>query len=188
MFLVTIVFIATVSGIYLSTKDMVIRNEQLFLKNAVLFAAGLTVPDDPAQQERLYNERIEAVQNDEGDVEYYEVNGEGGSSSFVLPAAGPGVWGKIEAVVGFDSQLNELTGLDFIQQNETPGLGGRITEEWFKNQFRGKTGPFSRVPEGTEDESATEFDAITGATLTSKAVQQILNETIEEAPEIVGRE
>jgi Na+-translocating ferredoxin:NAD+ oxidoreductase RnfG subunit len=44
------------------------------------------------------------------------------------------------------------------------------------------------VPEGTEDESATEFDAITGATLTSKAVQQILNNTIDEAPEIVGRE
>ena len=44
------------------------------------------------------------------------------------------------------------------------------------------------MPEGTEGESETQFDAITGATLTSRAVQQILNEAIAQAPEIIEGE
>ena len=81
MFLVTVVFIATVSGIYLSTRERVTRNEQLFMKNAVLFAAGISLPEEPAEQERLYNERIDEFQDDEGNIDYYAVSGDGGSRS-----------------------------------------------------------------------------------------------------------
>ncbi len=188
MFLVTVVFITVVSGIYLTTRERVLRNEELYLKTAVLFAANIEVPEQPAAQEELYNERINEVRNDQGRIRYYEVGTAGSPTGYVLPVSGPGVWGEIEAVVGFDAGLNRLTGVDFIAQNETPGLGARITERWFRVQFRGKTGPFTRVPEGTEGESSTEFDAITGATLTSKSVQQILNEAVEEAPEIIEGE
>ena len=188
MFLVTVVFIALVSGIYLATRENVLRNEQLYLKNAVLFAAGLTVPDDPAKADDLYNTVIREVLDSDGILRYYAVAGGGAVSGYVIPAFGPGLWGEIEAVVGFDASLNRLTGVDFTKQNETPGLGARISEEWFKLQFRGKTGPFSRVAEGTLSESDREFDAITGATITSTAVEQILNRTIETAPGILGRE
>jgi len=188
MFLVTVVFIAIVSGIYLATRDDVLRNEQLFLKRAVLFAADQEIPEGAVLQEQLYNEIIREVRDEEGNLRYFVISSNGGTAGYVIQTSGPGVWGEIEAVVGFDAQLDKLTGIDFIKQNETPGLGGRITEEWFREQFRGKTGPFSRVPEGTESTTVTEFDAITGATLTSKAVQQILNDTIETAPEILGRE
>ena len=188
MFIVTVVFIALVSGIYLATREIVLRNEQLYLKRAVLFSAGLPVPDAAEKQENLFFDVIRETRDQEGNIKYYTVISGGDTAGYVLPASGPGVWGEIEAVVGFDAVSRRLTGVDFIKQNETPGLGGRITEMWFREQFKGKTGPFIRVPEGTGSDSETEFDAITGATLTSKAVQQILNETIENASEILSQE
>lgn len=188
MLIVTAVFIALVSGIHLATRENVLRNEQLFLKSAVLFAAGLTVPDDPAKADDLYNSAVREAAANDGNLGYYEVSTGGAVTGYVIPSFGPGLWGEIEAVVGFNASLTRLTGVDFIKQNETPGLGARITEEWFKLQFKGKTGPFSRVPEGTLSESDREFDAITGATITSTAVEQILNDIIDAAPGILGRE
>ena len=72
-----------------------------------------------------------------------------------------------------------MLGLDFVKQNETPGLGARISESWFKEQFRGKRGPFRLVPEGVES-GENEFQAITGATSTSNAVLDLLNRSIDE--------
>jgi Na+-transporting NADH:ubiquinone oxidoreductase subunit C len=189
MFLVTVVFISLVSGIYLGTREKVIRNERLYLKRAVLYSAGLDIPEGAQEIDELYTRRIEEVRTNGEDVSYYRVIGEGSQAGgFVLPAVGPGLWGEIAAVVGFEQDLSRLTGVDFTKQNETPGLGARISEEWFRLQFRGKTGPFSRVAEGTESDNPREFDAITGATITSTAVQNILNDTIDAAPGIVGRE
>jgi Na+-transporting NADH:ubiquinone oxidoreductase subunit C len=188
MLVVTVVFIALVSGIYLATRENVLRNEQLYLKSSVLFAAGLEIPENPGEADVLYNEAIDEIIDSDGNLQYYAVEIDGGLSGYVVPASGPGLWGEIEAVIGFDAGLNRLTGVDFTKQNETPGLGARITEQWFRLQFRTKTGPFTRVPEGTESDSDLEFDAITGATITSTAVEQILNNTIEDAPGLIGRE
>lgn len=190
MLLVTIFFIALVSGIYLATKDNVERNERLYLKRAVLFSAGIPVPEEAAQIEEVYFSRIEEVPLiDDGEtigVHYYEVlDSAGNLEGYVIPTTGPGLWGEIEAVVGFETDGETITGLDFIKQNETPGLGGRITEAWFREQFRGKQAPFSLVPEGTDDEGVNEFDAITGATLTSNAVKGILNDLQAEASSII---
>lgn len=186
MLIVTAVFIALVSGIYLATRDNVLRNEQLYLKRAVLFSAGVDIPEGAAETDETYESLVEEMTDENGDLAYYKVSG--ATDGYVLPAFGPGLWGEIEAVVGFSADLTTITGIDFIKQNETPGLGARITEDWFRLQFKGKTGPFTRVPEGTETTDPTEFDAITGATITSTAIQNILNETIDAVPGIVGRE
>ena len=50
MAIITIVFIAMVSGIYLATRDLVILNESLYLKRAVLFAAGVAICLHPCSQ------------------------------------------------------------------------------------------------------------------------------------------
>lgn len=191
MLLVTVVFISIVSGVYLATREDVLRNERLYLKRAVLFAADIELPDDPADLEARYFDNIREVERSDSDSEssivaYYEVvSSSGAIAGYVLPAEGPGLWGEIEAVVGFDESLSGFTGVDFTKQNETPGLGGRIAENWFREQFRGKSGPLSFVPEGTDDEAKNEFDAITGATITSTAIMDILNKTQAQASGIV---
>ena len=180
MILVTVVFISVVSGIYLSTEDLVLLNESLFEKKAVLYAAGIEVADDDGQEvESTYNSRVKPVETSIGTV--YEILGTNGSrQGLVINQTGPGLWGEITAVVGFDTSGKKLTGVDFTKQNETPGLGARIMEDWFREQFRGKTPPFTTVPEGTAA-GEKEFDAITGATRTSDGVLGIMNNSLKTA-------
>jgi Na+-transporting NADH:ubiquinone oxidoreductase subunit C len=83
-----------------------------------------------------------------------------------------------------EKDLKTLTGIEFIKQNETPGLGGRITESWFKEQFRGKRWPLTVVPEG-DPAGDQEFQAITGATNTTNAVRDILNNRLAGAGEAI---
>lgn len=187
MFAVTVAFIAVVSGVYLATQGTIKLNETLFLKRAVLNAAHIPLPSGAEEVNAVYQARIRPVGGAGGEPRYYRVVNAGGSQTvgYVVYGAGPGLWGAIRAVIGFDSERSRLTGIDFIEQNETPGLGARITEAWFRTQFVGKSAPFTLVREG-EKAGPHEFDAITGATITSSAVRDILNRTQENIGRIIS--
>ena len=182
MFSITFIFISVLSLIYVLTRDRILVNESLFLKRAVLFAADLEVPESAGSVEDQFKDRVKTVEDSDGTVLYYEIVDPGNRQtvSYVLPVSGAGLWGAIEAVVGVKNDLETLTGIDFTRQNETPGLGGRIVEDWFREQFRGKRRPFSTVPEG-DSTGLQEFQAITGATYTVNGVLGILNERLAEA-------
>ena len=64
-----------------------------------------------------------------------------------------------------------------MNQEETPGLGDRITEPAFLDQFRAKifAPDLKLMPEG-QSQAKNEIDAITGATMSSVAFIDILNE------------
>jgi Na+-transporting NADH:ubiquinone oxidoreductase subunit C len=177
MVIITVVFISIISGIYLSTQSMVEENETIFLKKAVLFSAGLKVPDDNTEINRVYAEKVTEYAVDGKPAVFAIRNGEAGAESFAFRITGPGLWGEIEALIGYDGQMRNLTGIDFIKQNETPGLGARIEEEWFKTQFRGKSPPFSLVQEDRENTAPNEINAITGATYTSNYVRDMVNKS-----------
>ena len=178
----TITCITLVSVLYLYTRERVIANEGLVLKKAVLYAAGETVPGTNQEINELYGSRVT-----EKDGVYSIKNSSGDTKAYALIQAGPGLWGEIQAVVAFDKDLASFAGVDFISQNETPGLGARITESWFKEQLRGKRSPLTMNPEGTGSSSPTEIDAITGASRTSEYALSILNKAGEKAAELKGR-
>jgi Na+-transporting NADH:ubiquinone oxidoreductase subunit C len=178
MLAVTVVCILITSGLYLATEERVLNNELLFLRRAVLAAAGLGQGSDPDTLTRLF---VEMVQEKE---RYYEVNVGNGSTQYVVPFAGAGLWGEISLMVGFKDDLRTLTGVAIVSQNETPGLGARIEEPWFTSQFIGKQGPFKMVEEGTAD-ALDEIDAITGATRTSESFQSIMNRAISNSQSII---
>jgi Na+-transporting NADH:ubiquinone oxidoreductase subunit C len=182
MFAITLLFITVLSLIYVLTRDTIRLNESLVVKRAVLYVAGLEVPQSGSEANALYQQRVKEVKNEDGEVQYYEILTPGGDEvqSYVVPVLGAGLWGEIESVVGVEKDLKTLTGIDFIRQNETPGLGGRITESWFKEQFRGKRWPLSVVPEG-EPAGDQEFQAITGATNTTNGIRDILNNRLAKA-------
>ena len=186
MFAVTLVFIAVLSLIYVLTQDTIRLNESLVVKRAVLYVAGLEVPPTGIEADALYQQRVKEVKDGGGEVRYYEILSPAGEQlqSYVVPVLGAGLWGEIESVVGVEKDLKTLTGIEFIKQNETPGLGGRITESWFKEQFRGKRWPLSVVPEG-DPAGDQEFQAITGATNTTNAVRDILNRRLAGAEEAI---
>jgi len=190
MFAVTFVSISAVSAIHLVTAETVRQNETLFMKRAVLEACGMD--EGSSSREKVLAAYDECVVpfGEPGAETHYRIaeRGSGALAGYVFVRDGAGLWGTITAVVGLDPALGSLTGVTFVKQNETPGLGARIAEDWFKKQFRGKAGPFSFVDEGTRSTSKQVFDAITGATITTRAVRDILNRTIEDAPGIVTRE
>ena len=181
MLIVTIGCISIVTGLHLSTKGRVDANENLFLRTTVLEAADVAIPEDFMEVNSLYERIVEET----GD--FYRVNRPDGSVSYVVPAEGPGLWGIIKLMVGFTESLDELTGIGIFSQNETPGLGARIEEEWYRTQFTGKKGPFTLVDEGTGD-SPNEIDAITGATRTSRGMLSILNRAYVDGPALVRGE
>lgn len=190
MLLVTVVFISVITVIYTFTKDTIKLNERLRLKQAVLYAAGVRLPDDPVEIEKAFDARVEEVIDDTGRVRYYAIREDGTADivSYVVIQTGAGLWGDITAGVGFDRDLELFRGLEIIDQNETPGLGGRIDEAWFKQQFIGKRPPLSPVPEG-DPASDNQFQAITGASYSTEAIESIVNAAREYArTEIQGAE
>lgn len=182
MFAVTFVFISVLSLVHVLTRDTIRLNESLVVKRAVLYVAGLEVPQSGIEADTLYQDRVREVKDSQGNVLYYEILDGSRESiqSYVLPVLGAGLWGEIGSVVGVEKDLKTLTGIEFIKQNETPGLGGRIAESWFKEQFRGKRWPLEVVPEG-EPAGDQEFQAITGATNTTNGVKGILNDRLAKA-------
>jgi Na+-transporting NADH:ubiquinone oxidoreductase subunit C len=183
---ITLVFMSAVTGAHLQTADLVSRNQSLYLKRAVLLAGGLTPPAENAAVEKMYAEKVHAREGSPPQDGWLTVEGEAGRA-FVLPASGAGLWGEITAMVGFREDRS-LSGIAFTRQNETPGLGARITEAWFTSQFNGKRPPLSLVAEGTRSSSPEQIDAITGASITSKAVRDIVNRTAEKGVPEPGKD
>jgi Na+-translocating ferredoxin:NAD+ oxidoreductase subunit G len=89
---------------------------------------------------------------------------------------GNGFAGKIKIIAGITPELNKITALEILDQVETPGLGTKITEDPFKGQFNG----LDLVPKitwvkGAPPSASNEIQAITGATISSKAIVDIIN-------------
>ena len=187
MLAITLVFISITTVIYTYTKDQIALNERLRLKQAVLYSAGVPLPDNPVEIERIYDERVNEVKDDTGLVKYFAVKSPDSQyvQSYVVLRTGAGLWGEITAAVGFNKELTNFTGLEVLAQNETPGLGGRIGEAWFKEQFQGKRPPLTTVPEG-DPTGDDQFQAITGASYSTAAIKDIMNKSQEYARMEIG--
>lgn len=97
----------------------------------------------------------------------------------VLPISGTGYGGAIEAMIAIEADLNTVAGLTVMSHNETPGLGGRIGEAAWRQQFVGKSirDSAGSVQLAVARGGATtpfEVDAITGATRTNNAMTRML--------------
>jgi len=98
---------------------------------------------------------------------------------------GDGMWKPIEGLLCLKADLKTIYRVTFYKQEETPGLGAKIAKAPFQNGFRGKSIYDSSgkpgiliKPAGTNDQS-NEIDAITGASITSGKVKDMLNKLIE---------
>lgn len=190
MTVITFIFIAPLSFAYLKTKDMVKQNELMFLKKAVLYSADIKFPAGAKASDidPIYGRYVSEIKDTQGKVKYFEIrdpDAGGKVKGYAYVSSGPGLWGEITGVVGVAPDMKTVTGVEFIKQGETPGLGARIEESWFKEQFRGKTGPFEKTVAEKDPAGADQFQAITGATITSDGVKKLLNKTFTDLPKIV---
>ncbi|MBQ6080197.1 MAG: NADH:ubiquinone reductase (Na(+)-transporting) subunit C [Muribaculaceae bacterium] len=105
-----------------------------------------------------------------------------GSVKYVIPAYGAGLWGPIWGYIAVNDDGNTIYGANFSHEGETPGLGARITEQSFQDEFVDKhlfiDGVFKSVAVLKRGQKATngaeQIDALTGATITSRGVSDML--------------
>ena len=107
---------------------------------------------------------------------FFYVTDVDGQKRFAGDFTGPGLWGNVSLAVGIDSGGTQLTGLQVLFNVETPGLGGRIGESWFTDQFKGKKPGTGLVFNQAGANADNGFDAIAGATITSTAVKDTVNQ------------
>ncbi len=173
MMLVFVLVLGTIlTGILVAvnwyTTPVISRNEQREIQAGVLRALG--IPFAEGEEERVFAGSVQARQA--GGKTYYVADGAG----IAFPYSGSGLWGPINGIVALNPDLATLKGITILHQEETPGLGSRITEAAYLDQFRGKdfTSGLKLVPPG-RSKANNEIDAITGATLSPKAFLDILN-------------
>lgn len=108
----------------------------------------------------------------------YRAETEGQLAGWVAKTAGQGYADKIEMLIGFDPLVDKITGIFVLEQKETPGLGNKIVTDQWRAQFVSK--PTAEPLEAVKGKAKAddEIDAITGATISSKAVTTIINTTV----------
>ncbi len=102
------------------------------------------------------------------------------SKQEVLPPSGKGkaiavsprgYGGPIEMLVGIDEK-GKVSGVKVLSHRETPGLGANIAQPKFLDQFKGKT-----LKDPIEPKK--DIDALTGATISSRAVCEGVKDALE---------
>jgi electron transport complex protein RnfG len=153
----------------------------------------ITKPRIEEQLKREEKEALEVImpgadsfaEKSVGGINYYEATKNGALVGYCVKMTGSGYNGYIRMMVGVTPD-GVIEGVEVLEQQETPGLGARIDETkpgekdpWFLRQFKGKDARTVAVKK--------DVDAVTGATISSKAVTDAINKTVSELLKAVGR-
>lgn len=145
---------------------------------------GTTIVSEGATLEVLQGDQVSETlrvedTSEESPVTAYRVFDGENLLGYVVQGSGGGYADRIVALIGLSDDLTTITGVSVIQQMETPGLGDKITGPWAK-QFAGKSvePELEVVKNDTATPDNQRIDAISGATISSRAVTTIVNETV----------
>jgi len=165
-------------GIYESTLPTITANKARELREAVF----KVLPGVSQMQALVYRDgELVAAQEQRKDEKavYGGYDQQGDFVGYAIPAAGPGFQDTIGLLYGYTPERKLVVGMEVLESRETPGLGDKIYKD---AEFVGGFSALSVEPEiiavkkGRKTQ-ANEIDAITGATISSKAVVRIINET-----------
>ena len=152
------------------------------LLGLVNYVTANTIAEQIAQKaENAMRQVLEADGYEPLDVpEYSAVTAayRAGDKGYVVRVAPNGFGGAIDMMVGVDVS-GAVTGVAIVSQSETASLGANCTREDFRAQFTGKTGTLSVSKDGGE------IEALTGATVTSRAVTEGVNTALEFVQEVL---
>jgi electron transport complex protein RnfG len=107
----------------------------------------------------------------------------------VMEASGRGYSEVISAMYAYSPDKKTITGFQVVDMKETPGLGNRIgSDEKFADNFKAldATHPIKTVKHGTK-QNPWEIDAISGATVSSRAVGRMLQKSVADMVPIINQ-
>jgi electron transport complex protein RnfG len=162
------------AGVGILTKDRIAMNKQKEIEEAILLV--------------LPGTETSAVVFDREDLTIYEGKDSAQSpTGYAVLTRGTGFQDIITLMLGMDADLVRIRRLAVLEQKETPGLGAKIMSQESFLQFwedKDASGPLSlRKPAaGSREElAANEVNTITGATISSQKVLDIVNSAVAEA-------
>jgi Na+-transporting NADH:ubiquinone oxidoreductase subunit C len=127
-----------------------------------------------------------AKPEDQRNLPVFECRDDDGTIKYVLPVRGKGLWGPIWGYVALENDMNTVYGANFDHKGETPGLGAEINQKAFSEPFTGKkifdeSGKFVSVQVvkgGATPGDMHGVDAISGGTITSKGLEDMLKDNL----------
>lgn len=188
MFLITAFFSSIVIGFARFTADRVEANRQLAFEKAVLQVSGLAENKPDSQLHEIFKNRIQVSEKD--DAVMIVKDRDNKSIGYAIVIKGKGFWAPIKGVLGLADDKQTVAGIAFFEQNETPGLGGKIMDDEFREQFVEKKladndQALEIKPFGTAL-GKNQVHAITGATQTCARLERIINEGIKSWRDAMG--
>jgi Na+-transporting NADH:ubiquinone oxidoreductase subunit C len=177
MFVLTAALSTMLIGLERLTRRQVKTNEQIAFERAVL-AVFPQIDSKSSTEIHVVFTRDFVLSDRDG---AYEYRPSGQLAGYALPFEGPGFWAQIKGVVGIGTDQKTMTGIQFYEQAETPGLGARIIEPFFYEQFVKKTlteGPRPVRIRPPSEAADNDIAAITGATQTCVRLEKILNDAV----------
>ena len=132
-------------------------------------------PDNRSRVQRLaYNALVYQLQD-----------GSGATQTLILPIEGYGLWGTLYGFLALDgSDLNTIRGITYYEHKETPGLGGEVDNPTWKARWDGRLAFDDQLdpkvtvikgPAGPPSEKPFEVDGLSGATITSRGVTNMIH-------------
>lgn len=173
--LVVLTFISAFTGLALGfvnkvTEEPRIQAEFKFAKEPALKEVL------PAYENDLVQDQFTIETADGQTITVYPAKIGGEVVAIAFESGGKGFGGLVRLMVGIDLKTNTLRGIGVVAHSETPGLGARVSEDSFRAQFKG-TFPVDAILAVKAD--GGNIDALSGATITSRAVCEAINKAFE---------
>ncbi|TAN64215.1 RnfABCDGE type electron transport complex subunit G [bacterium] len=174
MFL-NLTLVGSISGVLLAAAfhyadPMIQANREKELKEAI-FVVLPEAKDYKAHEKTVAGEKMTV---------YEGVDAGGKPVGIAFKAEGGGFQGNIAIMVGLNLDYIRLKGIKVLEQVETPGLGNRIGEPKFEDQFKGvEIKPKLEYIKNRKPEKPNQIQSITGATISSDAVVKNINKYVE---------
>lgn len=127
-----------------------------------------------------FKEISPATSAEADDAIYQAISSDGQVLGVAFKTTGKGFEGPIKMALGLSPDYSKLVGVRVLQMSETPGLGSRIQEPGFTDQFNNK-------PLTDSFQLGQDVDGITGATMSSRAVVTIIRDGIQQATQRLGK-
>ena len=177
---VTLGFAGLLSGliivsVYEATLPTITAYKAKVLKEAVF----KVLPGVSSMQRLTYRDgrMTAATGEEEEDLVFGGYAADGQLIGYAVPNAGPGFQDTIRLLYGYLPQERKVVGMEILQSRETPGLGDKIYKDaaFVANFEKLSIDPEIITVKKGRKSAPNEVDAITGATISSKAVVQIIN-------------
>ena len=205
--IMVIIVAALLSTAAIELKPFQDRNVELEKKQNILSSVGVTIDRDGAENiydtyiksELVININGEEVEGSAFDVDLgvemkkdaksqllpLFISNVDGVTRYIIPLRGKGLWGPIWGFISLEEDLNSVFGAVFDHKSETPGLGAEINRASFEDPFKGKTifegeefTSIKVIKGGAQDSDMHGVDGISGGTITSDGVSDMLDERL----------